>query len=578
MCIRDSVERPKVIKASVTDIPAFYLNLSLKSGAPREPGKPREAGIDFSELGQFARDVIAKRIEQLPQTAMVDISGVVTPELLCIPDYTKLTSMGVGIGLLENAIADNNVSLGALSIKDGQYRYSIHFDSRIISKEDIENIYINHDGRIYRFKELCEIVERPAKRNGLVRSGADPAVTLAIIKQSDARMADLQESIAALITDLEKEHPDIRFELTRDQTQLLSYSIHNLNSNLLVGAVLAALIIFLFMKDLRSPVLIVITIPLSLVITLLVFHVLGMSLNIISLSGLILGTGMIVDNSIIVIDNIFQKWRTGLTLEDSIARAVGEVFTPMLSSVLTTCSVFLPLIFLSGTAGALFYDQAMAVTVALFASLLAAVLVLPVYFYLMYRKLSPDTENRFMSKLFTFNYYRPYELGLKWVLRHGRLMMTCFILLVPLTYFIYRMVEKSRLPEISHDDTILTIDWNSGISLEENDLRVYRLLAQVDSLILQSTSMVGVQQFLMSHTREITPSESVIYMKAKDAGKLVQVERIISDYLASNYPKARASFQVSGNIFNMIFAEKGSTLVAQSVSYTHLTLPTKLEV
>ena len=422
------VERPKVIKASVTDIPAFYLNLSLKSGAPREPGKPREAGIDFSELGQFARDVIAKRIEQLPQTAMVDISGVVTPELLCIPDYTKLTSMGVGIGLLENAIADNNVSLGALSIKDGQYRYSIHFDSRIISKEDIENIYINHDGRIYRFKELCEIVERPAKRNGLVRSGADPAVTLAIIKQSDARMADLQESIAALITDLEKEHPDIRFELTRDQTQLLSYSIHNLNSNLLVGAVLAALIIFLFMKDLRSPVLIVITIPLSLVITLLVFHVLGMSLNIISLSGLILGTGMIVDNSIIVIDNIFQKWRTGLTLEDSIARAVGEVFTPMLSSVLTTCSVFLPLIFLSGTAGALFYDQAMAVTVALFASLLAAVLVLPVYFYLMYRKLSPDTENRFMSKLFTFNYYRPYELGLKWVLRHGRLMMICFIL------------------------------------------------------------------------------------------------------------------------------------------------------
>lgn len=215
------VERPKVIKASVTDIPAFYLNLSLKSGAPREPGKPREAGIDFSELGQFARDVIAKRIEQLPQTAMVDISGVVTPELLCIPDYTKLTSMGVGIGLLENAIADNNVSLGALSIKDGQYRYSIHFDSRIISKEDIENIYINHDGRIYRFKELCEIVERPAKRNGLVRSGADPAVTLAIIKQSDARMADLQESIAALITDLEKEHrsygyvPDQKFGLLR---------------------------------------------------------------------------------------------------------------------------------------------------------------------------------------------------------------------------------------------------------------------------------------------------------------------------------------------------------------------------
>ncbi len=557
------VERPKVIKANVTDIPAFYLNISLKDNSPRENDRPREAGIDFSELGQFARDVIAKRIEQLPQTAMVDISGVVTPELLCIPDYKKLTSMGVDISLLENAINSNNVSLGALSIKDGEYRYNIHFDSRILSKEDIENIYINHNGRIYQFKELCKIVERPAKRSGLVRSGDEPAVTMAIIKQNDARMADLQESISTLIAELEKEHPNLCFELTRDQTKLLSYSMDNLSSNLLVGAILAAIIIFLFMKDLRSPLLIVVTIPLSLLVTLLAFFVLGISLNIVSLSGLILGTGMMVDNSIIVIDNIFQKWERGTRLEEAISNAVKEVFTPMLSSVLTTCSVFLPLIFLSGTAGALFYDQAMAVTIALFASLLVSVLVLPVYFYLMYRKRSAASENRYLAKWFTFNYYRPYEAGMKWTLRHGRLLMVCFVLLIPLTYLLYPLVEKSRLPRISHDDALLTIDWNSGISLEENDLRVYRLLAQVDSLIRQTTSMVGVQQFLMAHTPEITPSESVIYIQAKDAAALEQVERKISDYMTLHYPKAQASFRVSSNIFNMIFAEKGSSLVVQ---------------
>ena len=557
------VERPKVIKASVTDIPAFYLNLSLKNGIPGKEGELREAGIEFSELGQFARDVISKRIEQLPQTAMVDISGVVTPELLCIPDYAKLTSMGADISLLEQAINNNNVSLGALSIKDGQYRYSIHFDARIISKEDIENIYIKHDGRIYQFKELCEIVQRPAKRSGLVRSKGNPAISMAIIKQNDAKMEDLQQSIATLIDDLEKEHPNIRFELTRDQTKLLTYSIDNLGSNLLVGGILAALVIFLFMKDLRSPMLIVVTIPLSLVITLLAFHLLGISLNIISLSGLVLGTGMIVDNSIIVIDNISQKWRSGMKLDDSIAEAVSEVFTPMLSSVLTTCSVFLPLIFLSGTAGALFYDQAMAVTIALFASLLVAVLVLPVYFYLMYKKLSPYTENRFIDRIFTFNYYRPYEKTLKWTLRHGKLTIICFIALIPITYFIYQMVEKSRLPHISHDDTIMTVDWNSGISLEENDLRVHRLLSQVDSLTEQTTSMVGVQQFLMSHTKEITSSESVVYIKAKDAETLAKIEKKLTDYIAEKHPKALVTFQVSGNIFNMIFAEQGSPLVVQ---------------
>lgn len=557
------VERPKVIKASVTDIPAFYLNLSLKNGIPAKEGEPREAGIEFSELGQFARDVISKRIEQLPQTAMVDISGVVTPELLCIPNYTKLTSMGADISLLEQAINNNNISLGALNIRDGQYRYSIHFDARIISKEDIENIYIKHDGRIYQFKELCEIVQRPSKRSGLIRSGGDPAVSMAIIKQSDAKMEDLQQSINTLITDLEKEHPNIRFELTRDQTKLLVYSIDNLGSNLLVGAILAALIIFLFMKDLRSPMLIVVTIPLSLIVTLLAFHLLGMSLNIISLSGLVLGTGMMVDNSIIVIDNISQKWRSGMRLDDSIGQAVGEVFAPMLSSVLTTCSVFLPLIFLSGTAGALFYDQAMAVTIALFASLLVSVLVLPVYFYLMYKKLPADTENHFIACIFTFNYYRPYEKTLKWTLRHGKWMIVCFVALIPMTYFIYQMVEKSRLPHISHDDTILTIDWNSGISLEENDLRVHRLLSQVDSLVEQTTAMVGVQQFLMSHTKEISSSESVVYIKAKDAETLAEIEKRLTDYVTENHPKALITFQVSGNIFNMIFAERESPLVVQ---------------
>ncbi len=494
---------------------------------------------------------------------MVDISGVVTPELLCIPNYAKLTSMGADISLLEQAINNNNVSLGALSIKDGQYRYSIHFDARIISKR-ILKIYISNTTDVStsskNYVRLCNV---PPKRSGLVRSKGDPAISMAIIKQNDAKMEDLQQSIATLIDDLEKEHPNIRFELTRDQTKLLTYSIDNLGSNLLVGGILAALVIFLFMKDLRSPMLIVVTIPLSLVITLLAFHLLGISLNIISLSGLVLGTGMIVDNSIIVIDNISQKWRSGMKLDDSIAEAVSEVFTPMLSSVLTTCSVFLPLIFLSGTAGALFYDQAMAVTIALFASLLVAVLVLPVYFYLMYKKLSPYTENRFIARIFTFNYYRPYEKTLKWTLRHGKLTIICFIALIPITYFIYQMVEKSRLPHISHDDTIMTVDWNSGISLEENDLRVHRLLSQVDSLTEQTTSMVGVQQFLMSHTKEITSSESVVYIKAKDAETLAKIEKKLTDYIAEKHPKALVTFQVSGNIFNMIFAEQGSPLVVQ---------------
>ena len=559
----DNVERPKIVKASVTDIPAFYLNLTFKQEEQHAPDQPEEPGIRFGELGQFARNIVCKRIEQLPQTAMVDVSGVVTPQYLCVPDQAKLTSMGAGIDLLEGAISSNNVTLGSLSIKDGQRRYNIHFDSRILTKEDIENIYINHHGRIYQFKDLCRIIEKPAPRNGLVRSNGKPAISMAIIKQNDARMSELQESIQTLISQLEKEYPDINFELTRDQTRLLSYSLNNLTDNLILGAFLAAVIIFFFMKDFRSPTLIVFTIPLALIVTMLVFHLIGMSLNIISLSGLILGTGMMVDNSIIVIDNIAQKWEEDEKLWVAIPKAVAEVFTPMLSSVLTTCSVFIPLIFLSGTAGALFFDQAMAITAALFSSLAVSVLVLPVYFFAMYKKKKQMEENEFIKKHLSFDFYGPYEAGMKWTLRHGRLLSVLFLLLIPAQIIIYPMMEKSRLPKISHDDALLNIDWNSELSLEENDLRSYRVLMQVDDLLAESTSMVGVQQFMLGHTKDISTSESILYLKVEDADQLDKVKQVISDYMTTNYPSARFNFEVSGNLFNMIFPEKSTPLIAE---------------
>ena len=217
---------------------------------------------------------------------------------------------------------------------------------------------------------------------------------------------------------------------------------------------------------------IIITIPLTLIVTLLSFHLLDISLNIISLSGLILGVGMIVDNSIIVIDNVMQRWRQGWPLADALVKGTNEVFTPMLSSVLTTCSVFVPLIFLSGIAGALFYDQAMGVTIALFASLFVAVLVIPVYFMVLYRKRKTCPEGEVLDRKFHFNFYAPYERGIKWVLRNPVKSVTAFCLAIPAIFLIYKGLEKERLPYMEHNDALMKIDWNAGISVEENDVRV----------------------------------------------------------------------------------------------------------
>lgn len=543
------MERPKVMKASAMDVPAFYLDIYLKN---EDPKNTENSELSFAQLGKFVKGVASKRIEQLPQTAMVDISGTVGTEIECTPDNDKLKSLGMTVQDIESAIRRNNITLGALSVRDGIYRFNIHFDSQLLTKEDVENIYINHNGRLLQLKDLCSVTERVAQRNGLIRHDGKNAITLAIIKQNDAQMEDLQKSMDGLLEELRTNYPDIEFQLTRDQTRLLTYTIDNLKGNLWVGALLAFLIILLFMRQWRMSILIAISVPLSLILTLLAFYLCGITLNVISLSGLVLGVGMIVDNSIIVIDNIMQKWRSGLPMKEAVALGTKEVCAPMLSSVLTTCSVFIPLIFLSGTAGALFFDQAMGVTFALFASLLVAVTVVPVYFYAFFRKKtykSLDAENKWAGSMIP-----PYEIVMRWVLKHGGLCMTAFFCIIPLTVLVFRVIEKERMPYIAQDDTLMTIDWNQGISTEENDRRVTGLLQYVKDGTGSSTSMVGTQDFLLAHTKDITSSEAVVYLKCASEEQLYGVKTRILDYIRKKYGEVSVEFGEPGNLYGLIFS------------------------
>ena len=551
------MERPKVMKASAMDIPAFYLDMWPLSDSPR--GGENGTSLKFAQLGRFARGVVSKRIEQLPQTAMVDMSGTVGTEIVCIPDYDRLRSLGMTVGTIETAIQRNNITLEALSVVDGLYRYNIHFDSQLLTREDIANIYINHEGRLLQLKDLCRIEERTAQRNGLVRHGRHDAITMAIIKQNDAQMEDLQKSMDELLEDMRKEYPDIAFELTRDQTRLLAYTIENLKGNLYVGALLACLILFLFMRQWRLSLLIVLTIPLSLILTLLCFYLLGITLNVISLSGLILGVGMIVDNSIIVIDNIMQRWRGGLLLREAVVKGTGEVFTPMLSSVLTTCSVFIPLIFLSGTAGALFYDQAMGVTIALLASLLVASLVIPVYFFSFFKKRQEKVQHN-KTNADGSHLYRLYEVTMHWVLRHTCACILFFVCAIPLTGWVLWHIEKERMPNVQQEDALMNIDWNTGISAEENDRMVAELLSVVDSSLVTSSAMIGAQEFLLAHTKDITTSEAVVYMKAKTVSELIDIKQKLTNYLAAHYPAASVEFGEPGNVYDLIFSTEEADL------------------
>ncbi len=621
------IDRPKVIKANATDIPVFYLNLTVKKIQTSNPksqtlklsnlSTPHPQDLQpisstsetlnpelypvsqkFVELSRFASNVIRKRIEQLSEVAMVDISGLVSPELLIMPDTRKLEALGITQETLEELIESNNIKLGNLLIRDGQYQYNIRFSSTLQNKKDIEDIYIKINERLLQLKDIATVVEHPQKQKGKVIYKGQDAITIAVIKQSDAQMSELKQKLNSLLARFKKDYPDINFSITRNQTQLLDYSIANLGQSLAWGALLAFLIMFLFLKDLKAPMLIGITIPTSLVISMLFFYVFNISINIISLSGIILGVGMMVDNSIIVIDNITQHrerlksyklqvsgskfqvtgFRLQVTgskassstiettksslLESACANGTNEVFRPMLSSVLTTCAVFIPLIFISGITGALFYDQAMAITIGLMVSLAVSVTLLPVYYRLLYRNDKKGMGNRFLKRLNFLNFEKFYVKGFRFVMKKQGISWGIVGLVLLGVLALFFDLDKSKLPPITQDETLMLVDWNERIHIDENRKRTEQLISSIDNLA-DHTCLIGEQQFILEQSRAATSSEVVVYLKASKPEELETVIRQAGEFVRKNYPHSLYRFKDAGNIFNMIFSDTEKPLVAR---------------
>ena len=301
---------------------------------------------------------------------------------------------------------------------------------------------------------------------------------------------------------------------------------------------------------------------------MLVFYAMGISINIISLSGLVLGVGMMVDNSIIVVDNITSHWQRGELLPDAVVKGTKEVMSPMLSSVLTTCSVFIPLIFVSGMAGALFYDQAMAVTITLLVSYGVAVVLLPVYYNWIYRRLPSFRPTPWLER-FSFDALEDrYEKLLKWLFRRRAIVWAIYGVCIVGLVGLFFIVEKERLPKMTYSDTLVNIDWNDRISADENSRRTRQMVLSLGDKVEQSTIMAGIQQFVLSHTPETAISEATVYLKLYESDKLDNTKLEIEQYIHQQYPSARVSFSSSGNIFDMIFADKEAKLTARLRSTT----------
>lgn len=546
------VERPQAVKSSVSDIPATYLQITSDGDE-----------VAFHEV---ADNIIRRRLEQLPEVSMVDITGVPGKELRITPDYDKLRSAGLSISDIEKALQENNAEPGSMTLRNGYYEYNIHISNRLRTPEDVRQIPLIKNGRMHTLGDFCDVRLTESKATGYSYFNGKRAVTMAVIKHENAGMGDFDKALDSTIEYFADQYPDITIAKTRSQTELLDFTISNLFQNLLLGLLLVFLVCVLFMRSIRMPLVIGFTVIVAVIITFLMFYLGHVSINIISLAGMILAVGMMIDNSVIVAENISQFRAKGYSLFDSCVKGTTEMITPMLSSSFTTVAVFLPLVFMSGIAGAIFADQAFAITAGLASSYIVGITLLPVLYYVLASKRkeerneTPEADGQ--SRLI-----RIYDKWMDCIFAHKAVTLLLVALTLISIWPLFKALDTERLPQVDHTDTLLAIDWNENINVDENSRRIAELSSALtrESLdaVKELSAYVGRQGFMLDESGEQETACSEIYLRTSTSKELETLKDDITKLLKDNYPEAVSEFKVSANPFDRIFASSESPLEAR---------------
>lgn len=549
-----SLDRPRAVKASATDIPVVYLQLTLRDGTDSE--------ARFIEMVEIADNVVRRSIEQMQEIAMVDVTGIPSRYIRIVPDLTKTHSAGITADEIETTVNANNYSPGAMTVRDGYYEYHINVANQLRTVDDVKNICLNHNGRLFRLGDIADIELAAGDDHGISTYNGKRAVTLAIIKHDSENIDRMRSALDATIGWLSAQYPDIDITVSRNQTELLDFTISNLLQNLVLGLIFVFLITALFMHDLRTPVVIGVSIVVALFLTMLLFYLFGVSLNIISLSGLILAVGMMIDNSVIVTENITQWRQHGHSVTEACDRGTTEMITPMLSSTLTTIAVFLPLIFLSGIAGAIFADQAFSISAGLIASYITGIALLPVLYSL--------TQGRRGNKTTTGGNYRYdramnhiYDRVIDSVFSHKRLWIAILILLLPLCWLLFRTLHVEKMPQITHHETLADIKWNESLTSAESRDRIDKITAIAGNDADETSAYIGPQDYLLDDGNRLQQSEAQLYVKCSDSATLDSTTTKIRDHISSHYPLATVSFMPPENVFEKIFTSSDPMVEAR---------------
>lgn len=373
--VRDSIElikpylpdgagNPRIVKADLSMMPMIRLALS--------------GPYDTVELTRFA-ETVQSRIERVEGVASATIGGGVYEEVRVEVDPANLLRYGLSVPGIANVLRTENLNLPGGRLDEAGRRLVIRTQGQYLSVQDIARTALaTPAGAVVYLSDVASVELVRTERSTITRISGQPAVTLAVRKQSSTNTVEVAREVRSVLAGIGRELPaGVEVRVIQDQSDFINRALRQVTENILVGGALAIIVLYLFLVEVRTVLVIAMAIPASILATFAFMYFTGLTLNLVSLGGLALGVGMLVDNAVVILENIYRHREAGSSPREAAARGTQEVAMAVSASTLTTVVVFVPVVFVKGLASQIFRQLAMTVSFSLASSLFVALTFVP---------------------------------------------------------------------------------------------------------------------------------------------------------------------------------------------------------
>ena len=434
---------------------------------------------DLNELRRTAENYVKNELIRLEGIADVEVDGAEELEVLVETNDYLLSSYNLDISTITSRIENYNRNISGGSIVEMGKRYIVRGISELQEIEDLEQIIVKMDAPTEEsqgrrvpvlLKDVATVSWSLKDQENAVLLNGIPCVGLSIYKEMRYNTVKAVEDLKAALAEMQLALPGYTFTVVEDQGNYISSAIGEVSNSLIGGILLAVFVLFLFLRKIGPTAIVSIAIPVSIIATFVLMYFADLTLNIMTLGGLALGAGMLVDNAIVVLENIFRHHEQGARAEEAAVRGTSQVGGAIIASTLTTIVVFIPIVYMRGASGELFKEQAFTVAFSLLASLVVAILIIPMLYSRMYRRKSPFSEKKRQSVQFT-----GYGRFLDRLLNYRGWVLLVTLLLMVGGWFMFQKTGSEFMPRAEVREFYVDLKMPEGTQLERTAGAVYSI-------------------------------------------------------------------------------------------------------